>query len=61
MTEQAIPADERTSVADGVDLRVLRWEPPSNAPAGASPGPCGGTATHPNTRYEAPGQTCRTS
>ena len=34
MTEKAIPADQRTSVADGLELRVLRWEPPADAPAG---------------------------
>ena len=47
MTEQAIPADERTSVADGVDLRVLRWEPPSNAPAGAKTAVRASTGTAP--------------
>ena len=32
MDEKAIPREERTGVADGVELRVLRWEPLAKSP-----------------------------
>ena len=31
MDEKAIPVEERTGVAEGVELRVLRWEPAAGA------------------------------
>jgi pimeloyl-ACP methyl ester carboxylesterase len=35
MKEKAIPVEERTGVAEGVELRVLRWEPIADTPAQA--------------------------
>ena len=40
MDEQRTPVDERIKVADGVELRVLRWEPVAGRPgASGSAGP----------------------
>jgi pimeloyl-ACP methyl ester carboxylesterase len=35
MNEKAIPVEERTDVAEGVELRLLRWEPLAETPARA--------------------------